>query len=46
MAETDDVVKWRGRKKTTRVQFDNTDINSVHMLLTDYSVAETDDVWQ
>ena len=33
------------KKKTTGVQFDNTDIISVHMLLTYYSVAETDDVW-
>ena len=33
------------KKNTTRVQFDNTDIISVHMLLTSYSVAETDDVW-
>ena len=33
------------KKNTTRVQFDNTDIISVHMLLTYYSVAETDDVW-
>ena len=31
------------RKK--RVQFNNTDIISVHMLLTSYSVTETDDVW-
>ena len=34
------------KKKTTGVQFDNTDIISVHMLLTRYSVAEIDDVWQ
>ena len=33
------------RKNTTRVQFDNTDIISVHMLLTRYSVTETDNVW-
>ena len=33
------------RKKTTEVQFNNTDIISVHMSLTHYSVAETDDVW-
>ena len=31
------------RKK--RQQFNKTDIISVHMLLTAYSVAETDDVW-
>ena len=39
------VMKWRERKKTTGVQFDNTDSISVHMLLTYCSVAETDDVW-
>ena len=33
------------RKNTTEVQFNNTDIICVHMLLTSYSVAETDDVW-
>ena len=33
------------KKNTTRVQFNNTDIIGVHMLLTSYSVAETDDVW-
>ena len=38
------VVKLRGRK-TTGVQFNNTAIIGVHMLLTIYSVAETDDVW-
>ena len=32
-------------EKTTGVQFNKTDIISVHMLLTAYSVAETDDVW-